>query len=347
MQRIERYGVIALVLLLVTIAAVSFWDDGAAKPERNTESDTVAAREARREKRAPRSAQNVRIGDAALPETAESAGTRARPAQADDAAERAKPKRSWLSRRSGRRSNEPAFETLPATRVESDDSDEVEFPTELAQRHDPRPETRGARPIESASAREFGAGAEEKERTATREARRQPEARRSDERAKPVASAGSYTVRAGDTLSQIAERTLGSSRRWGEIQALNGGLDPSALHVGQVLTLPGAGAGTSLRPVARETSIAVPPPAAGDGYVVRAGDSLSQIAQDQLGGASRWREIVALNPGLDPDRLLVGQSLRLPGGARSSPGALDPRTAGLVSYADPATRGSKKKNRVR
>ena len=28
MQRIERYGVIALVLFLVTIVAVSFWDDG-------------------------------------------------------------------------------------------------------------------------------------------------------------------------------------------------------------------------------------------------------------------------------------------------------------------------------
>ena len=33
MQQIERYGVIALILMLVTIVAVSLWDDGSAEQD--------------------------------------------------------------------------------------------------------------------------------------------------------------------------------------------------------------------------------------------------------------------------------------------------------------------------
>lgn len=47
-------------------------------------------------------------------------------------------------------------------------------------------------------------------------------------------------------------------------------------------------------------------------YVVRPGDTLGEIALDALGSSRRWPEIVALNPGLDPQRMQVGARLVLP-----------------------------------
>jgi LysM repeat protein len=47
-------------------------------------------------------------------------------------------------------------------------------------------------------------------------------------------------------------------------------------------------------------------------YKVVKGDTLSGIALKKLGNASRWREIIALNPGLTERNLRVGQTIRLP-----------------------------------
>ncbi len=50
----------------------------------------------------------------------------------------------------------------------------------------------------------------------------------------------SYTVRSGDTLALIAQRELGSGKRWREIQELNAGVldDDDTITVGMVLKLP-------------------------------------------------------------------------------------------------------------
>jgi nucleoid-associated protein YgaU len=50
-------------------------------------------------------------------------------------------------------------------------------------------------------------------------------------------------------------------------------------------------------------------------YTVRKGDTLSAIAQRELGAASRWREIADLNHIPDPDLIYPGQELRMPGTA--------------------------------
>ena len=52
-----------------------------------------------------------------------------------------------------------------------------------------------------------------------------------------------------------------------------------------------------------------------DVYVVQSGDTLSEIAQKQLGDASRWQEIFELNRALvsDPDQISPGQVLVLSG----------------------------------
>jgi len=49
-------------------------------------------------------------------------------------------------------------------------------------------------------------------------------------------------------------------------------------------------------------------------YMVQSGDTLSAIAEQQLGDAERWAEVFELNRHLisDPDRISPGQLLALP-----------------------------------
>jgi nucleoid-associated protein YgaU len=47
-------------------------------------------------------------------------------------------------------------------------------------------------------------------------------------------------------------------------------------------------------------------------YTIREGDSMWTIAQHWLGDPNRWGHIADANPGADPDRLRVGQRIRIP-----------------------------------
>ncbi|BAM04974.1 LysM peptidoglycan-binding domain-containing protein [Phycisphaera mikurensis] len=51
---------------------------------------------------------------------------------------------------------------------------------------------------------------------------------------------------------------------------------------------------------------------AGGLYTVAKGDTLMGIARRQYGSETKWRDIAAANPGIDPGRLNVGQTLVLP-----------------------------------
>lgn len=51
-------------------------------------------------------------------------------------------------------------------------------------------------------------------------------------------SARTHVVRSGETLAAIARAELGTSRRAGEIAALNGLADPDVIRAGQTLRLP-------------------------------------------------------------------------------------------------------------
>jgi 5'-nucleotidase / UDP-sugar diphosphatase len=57
-------------------------------------------------------------------------------------------------------------------------------------------------------------------------------------------------------------------------------------------------------------------------YVVRAGDSLSAIAQKFYGDANRWKEIWEANKDKlpDPNKITVGQELRIVGHIGAAPG---------------------------
>ena len=120
---------------------------------------------------------------------------------------------------------------------------------------------------------------------------------------------GPYSVKAGDNLWDIARRQLGSGARWKEIYNLNSkvlGDNPSLIHVGTQLQLPGHGTDIATSAVG----------AAGDAhkYVVQSGDCLWKIARDHLGGGEKWGQIFQANHqviGDNPRLIMPGQELNL------------------------------------
>lgn len=117
-----------------------------------------------------------------------------------------------------------------------------------------------------------------------------------------------YRVRPGDSLGKIARMELGRESRWNEIAELNG-LKGSTIRPGQRLLLPSRESNRS--PRLREVASEPARPAVPRTYTVRPGDSLSGIAQRELGRESQWSAIKDLN-GLKTSMISPGQKLRLP-----------------------------------
>ncbi|MFO7746895.1 MAG: LysM domain-containing protein, partial [Orrella sp.] len=105
-----------------------------------------------------------------------------------------------------------------------------------------------------------------------------------------------HAVASGETLSQIAGRY---EVELDTLMASNGINDPHRIRAGQRLTLPSAGA--------------MPPAVGARHYEVRSGDTLGAIAQ-RHGMATG--DLKALNALQNPDRLRVGQRLRIDGAPR-------------------------------
>ncbi|MFN8123237.1 MAG: LysM peptidoglycan-binding domain-containing protein [Thermoleophilia bacterium] len=108
------------------------------------------------------------------------------------------------------------------------------------------------------------------------------------------ADAATVTVRPGDTLSGIAARHGVSPAA---LAAANRIADPDHIVLGSSLTIPGSGGATG---------------ASGGTVTVRPGDSLSAIAARHGVSASA---LAAVNGIRDPNRIVAGTRLRLPGGA--------------------------------
>ena len=119
-----------------------------------------------------------------------------------------------------------------------------------------------------------------------------------------------YTVQSGESLSLIAKKFLGDASRWREIAALNPQIkDPSKIKPGDIINIKSAAPSP-----AESTSTVIYK----NRYTIKQGDNLSSIAKKYLGDASRYDEIVKINPGINPSNLQVGSTVNLPDNAQIS-----------------------------
>ncbi len=127
-----------------------------------------------------------------------------------------------------------------------------------------------------------------------------------------------YTVKAGQTLCDIAEETLGDRGRWKELYEQNRDRlpNPDTLRAGMRIVFKAAH--TASAEIAQVSTTPSTQPATpsrehtpGRSYTVTKGDTLYSIAKRELGKGARWREISSLN-GLPSEHLSEGAILRLP-----------------------------------
>lgn len=318
MQQIERYGVIALVFLLVTIVAVSFWGDSKSPGfwsrltgKSDGKKEVVAEKTVE-----PSALVTDHVADANLPltntpATTTNAPTGASPFVADG-------NTTTLTDAPVAGNGSILAPTGAATTPPVGGTTVANNPFLPG-----NPSTTGTAPAAPA----------------------------------PVAASNDYVVRSGDSLALIARRQLGAESRWTEIQAANPGLDPKRLAPGMTLRMP-TGAPTvanvpsSPKPSTTKsttkttTKSAVTKPVVADSkpvaaaskgtstYTIKKGDLLRTIAREKLGDESRWKDIVAVNPGLDPQKLAVGQKIKLPTGESRRPVA----AATVASAGKPTVR---------
>lgn len=115
----------------------------------------------------------------------------------------------------------------------------------------------------------------------------------------------SYVIRPGDTFYTIAQR-LGTTIA--AITALNPGVNPNQLQVGQSICVPSTGPGPSPGTCPGGTL-----------YTIQSGDTF-------YGLTTRFgvtlQALIAANPGVDPNRLVVGQQICIPGVVQPQPPAV-------------------------
>lgn len=120
-----------------------------------------------------------------------------------------------------------------------------------------------------------------------------------------------YAIKAGDNFSSISLALYGSDEYWDEIAQANPLVDPTKLKVGQVIYLPTL---ETLRGP-REATPTPATPGRTPVYVVRAGDTLWNIAVQYYENGRLWRHLYNANRGVigsNPDKLEAGTKLRIP-----------------------------------
>lgn len=110
-----------------------------------------------------------------------------------------------------------------------------------------------------------------------------------------------HVVQAGENLYRIG---LQYGVSWVVLAEANNITNPNRIVVGQELIIPGEGDGD-------DTPTPTPPPDAETTYVVQPGDNLYRIGRMYN---MSWVEIAEANGIVNPNRILVGQVLTIPGG---------------------------------
>jgi nucleoid-associated protein YgaU len=118
-----------------------------------------------------------------------------------------------------------------------------------------------------------------------------------------------YRAVQGDTFGTIAAKFLGESTKWTVIAQANPLLDPNRLRAGTIVRVP----------VDPKNIQGVENPQGYELYTIQANDTLSEIAKKVYGKTSLWGVIAAANPDVDPKRLKVGATLKIPPAPPPSP----------------------------
>jgi nucleoid-associated protein YgaU len=282
MQQIERYGVIALVFLLVTIVAVSFWGDNKSPGFWSR----LTGRGAKKE------ATSTQMADATTPP--------------GSAAERAIQSDLPMSP-----AGTPAASSNPiVTPIESAP------PTNVAST--PRPQAQNpltAGTVPPAPMTHFATPAPEPAHTTRAVTAAVPTAGSSEyvvqkgDNLMLIASRSLGSKSRWTEIRDMNPRIDPKSLKVGTKLAM-----PASASVSKS----GAPAATPVHKSATAPASKNPSGSTGT-YVVRKGDTMKSIAEHALGDRARWSEIAASNPKLDPHHLSVGTSLRMPGGKSAEP----------------------------
>jgi nucleoid-associated protein YgaU len=339
MQPIERYGLIALIFLVITIAAACLWD-----PEEETPADGTAVAQA------PAAEPG---GAPAEPHARDFVGARSSPRQGQALSERQRERLLALQQEEAAAAPQGGEQSA---------RDAIIARREAALAAQQEGLDAGAAAGGEVPRTHIGGRAEELLDAASGKAHEvmdfvRPEA---EEAAAPQAPAATkepvsppstkrtYVIKKGDTLSEIASKELGTWKRWKEIVDANPGLDADNMRVGARIALPGGAPAAGASAHAAQTASQAPAAKSkaktkseaketGGTYVVQSNDSLWKIAEKALGDGERWREIASLNPKLDPDHLEVGDRLALPARGSRPASSGDDR----VAQAEPASKRGK------
>ncbi|MDC2829613.1 LysM peptidoglycan-binding domain-containing protein [Limosilactobacillus mucosae] len=119
-------------------------------------------------------------------------------------------------------------------------------------------------------------------------------------------TAGTYTVKAGDTLSGIASRFSTSSST---LASLNSISNPNLIYVGQVLKVSAGATNSSSTSSASNTATTV------SSYTVKSGDTLSAIAAKY---GTTYQALASANSISNPNDIYVGQVIKLSSAATAS-----------------------------
>lgn len=132
-----------------------------------------------------------------------------------------------------------------------------------------------------------------------------------------------YEIQPGDTFSQIAAN---NGITLDQLIAANPGVDPTGLHPGDKIIIPTPtptatpegetatpeGETATSEPSQTETvsaTISETPTASESEYVIKSGDTFSQIAADH---GITLEQLLAANPGIDPNGLHPGDTITIP-----------------------------------
>lgn len=114
-----------------------------------------------------------------------------------------------------------------------------------------------------------------------------------------------YVIQPSDTLSKIAKAAFGDYSRWQEIANQNGISNPNKILPGDVIKLNQSQVSEQFATAYKNAPVTT--------VTVQAGDTLSKIAQSQMGDSSSWRTIWQHNKSSiqNPNLIYTGQKITI------------------------------------